>query len=196
MVKKILWLGMALLCLALTASVRYGARQRRERLRLESNQQALLEQNSRYRVRDSLNAASVRVLTLRTDEFKRGFAELGSLVRDMGIRLKRIENISSSSIQSAYDIKAPVVDTALVRRDTVVQSRLIRYASPYIRLDGVVDGSVFRGTIETYDTLTQVVHRIPRRFLFIKYGTKELRQEIVSSNPHTRITYSRSVVVK
>ena len=38
--------------------------------------------------------------------------------------------------------------------------------------------------------LRQVVHRIPRRFLFIRWGTKALRQEIVSSNPHTRIVYS------
>ena len=44
--------------------------------------------------------------------------------------------------------------------------------------------------VESTDTLRQVVHRIPRRFLFIRWGTKALRQEIVPSNPHTRIVYS------
>ena len=44
--------------------------------------------------------------------------------------------------------------------------------------------------VESTDTLRQVVHRVPRRFLFIRWGTKALRQEIVSSNPHTRIVYS------
>ena len=42
----------------------------------------------------------------------------------------------------------------------------------------------------------QVVHRIPRRFLFIRWGTKALRQEIVPSNPHTRIVYSEYVKIE
>ena len=38
--------------------------------------------------------------------------------------------------------------------------------------------------IRSVDT-RQAVHRIPRRFLFIRWGTKALRREIVSTNPHT-----------
>lgn len=41
--------------------------------------------------------------------------------------------------------------------------------------------------------IPQEVCRVPRRLWFIRWGTKELRQEIVSSNPHTRITYNRCV---
>ena len=47
--------------------------------------------------------------------------------------------------------------------------------------------------VESVDTLRQVVHRVPRRFLFIRFGTKAVRQEIVSSNPHTRIVYAEYV---
>ena len=50
--------------------------------------------------------------------------------------------------------------------------------------------------VESADTLRQVVHRIPRRFLFIRWGTKALRQEIVPSNPHTRIVYSEYVKIE
>ena len=46
------------------------------------------------------------------------------------------------------------------------------------------------------DTLRQAVHRIPRRFLFIRWGTKALRQEIVSTNPHTRIVYAEYVKIE
>ena len=46
------------------------------------------------------------------------------------------------------------------------------------------------------EILRQVVHRIPRRFLFIRWGTKALRQEIVPSNPHTRIVYSEYVKIE
>lgn len=50
--------------------------------------------------------------------------------------------------------------------------------------------------IESRDTLRQIVHRIPRRFLFIRWGTKALRQEIISSNPHTRIVYSEYIRIE
>ena len=36
----------------------------------------------------------------------------------------------------------------------------------------------------------------PRRFLFIRWGTKALRQEIISSNPHTRIVYSEYIRIE
>ena len=51
-------------------------------------------------------------------------------------------------------------------------------------------------SIACIDTLRQVVHRIPRRFLFIRWGTKALRQEIVSTNPHTRIVYAEYVKIE
>ena len=50
--------------------------------------------------------------------------------------------------------------------------------------------------IRSVDTLRQAVHRIPRRFLFIRWGTKALRQEIVSTNPHTRIVYAEYVKIE
>ena len=56
--------------------------------------------------------------------------------------------------------------------------------------------SVGHGRIRSVDTLRQVVHRVPRRFLFIRWGTKALRQQIVSSNPHTRIVYTEYVRIE
>ena len=50
--------------------------------------------------------------------------------------------------------------------------------------------------VASTDTLHQIVHRIPRRFLFIRWGTKALRQEIVSSNPHTRIVHTEYVKIE
>ena len=40
------------------------------------------------------------------------------------------------------------------------------------------------------DTIKQIVHRVPKKFLFIKYGTKGIKQEVVSKNPHTKIVFT------
>ncbi len=176
---------------------RWGVAQKRERQRLEANQAAFLEKEREYILRDSLNAVSIGMMTLKTAEFSEHFSEMAALVRDMGLRLKRIENISQNAMRSDYAITAPVRDTIIaVDSATFAKGLSLSYKSPWIELGGTITEGTFEGTVVTYDTLTQVVHRIPKRFLFLRFGTKELRQEIVSSNPNTRLTYSRSITIE
>ena len=46
------------------------------------------------------------------------------------------------------------------------------------------------------DTLDQVIYRVPRRFLFIRWGTKEIRQAVSVRDPKSTIVYSEYVVLK
>lgn len=50
--------------------------------------------------------------------------------------------------------------------------------------------------IQSVDTLFQVVHRVPKQWLFFRWGIKAIRQEIVSSNPHTKVVYSEYIELK
>lgn len=188
------------LLLLLSVSVRYGLNQRADRERLEKNQQALLEENERYRINDSLNAYSSALLSVKMSEFKENFSQLHANIKELGLRMKRVESVTSTLAQSNYQITTPVVDSVVfsqmagtIEKDTL---KTVRYDSPHISLSGYIQDHLFTGEIATYDTLTQVVHRIPRRFLFLRWGTKQLRQEIYSSNPHTHITYSRVIEIR
>lgn len=196
---------------ALSLSVDYGIKKNADCKRLALNQSTLLEQAEQFRVRDSLNGASIRVMTLRESEFKDHFAGLNALIKDMGMRVKRVESISETAIAGRYDIETEVRDSVIARprHDTDAELsdaksvspvlpelvQTIRYADPHLTLSGVIRDKVFVGNIVCRDTLTQIVHRIPRKFWFVRWGTKELRQEIVSSNPHTQITYARHIKV-
>lgn len=72
-------------------------------------------------------------------------------------------------------------------------ARRFRWADAWISVEGVVTADSIACRVESVDTLRQIVHRVPRRFLFIRWGTKAIRQQIVSSNPHTRIVYTEYV---
>lgn len=74
--------------------------------------------------------------------------------------------------------------------------RVFRWHDAWVSVEGVVAGDSVACRVRSVDTLRQIVHRIPRRFLFIRWGTKALRQEIVSSNPHTHIVYTRYVKIE
>ena len=78
-------------------------------------------------------------------------------------------------------------------RDT---ARVFRWRDTWVSVEGRIGRDLVACRIRSVDTLRQAVHRIPRRFLFIRWGTKALRQEIVSTNPHTRIVYAEYVKIE
>jgi hypothetical protein len=162
---------------------------RRENRTLSRNVSALLETAETYRVRDSLHAAGIGALELKASEYERFRAEDARLIDELHIRLKRAESIAKSATESRYEITTVVRDTVVVSENRADTARTFSHRTPYIELDGVLRPDTVEVSIVTRDTLLQVVHRVPRRFLFIRYGTKAIRQEVVSTNPHTEITY-------
>ena len=177
----------------------YG-RYRRENRRLTQNQHALAAGIERYRTRLGQEAASVQALRLRCAEFEELRAADAAEIRRLGIKLRRLEAAARTAPATKVEIRTPVRDTVVVRlRDTLVVRdtlRLFRWRDAWVRVEGAVTADSVLCRVESADTLRQVVHRIPRRFLFIRWGTKALRQEIVPSNPHTRIVYSEYVKIE
>ena len=121
-------------------------------------------------------------------------------IRRLGLKIRRLEAAAKTVTATEAEIRTPLRDTVVVRsgdphpvRDSV---RLFRWRDPWVTVEGSIgrDSAVCR--IRSIDTLRQVVHRIPRRFLFIRWGTKALRQEIVSTNPHTRIVHAEYVKIE
>lgn len=163
-----------------------------ERQRLEQNQSVLLGELQRYKVSDSLNAARVDALTLTVDAFRKNFKEQASLIKEMGIKLNRVLSYTSLATETTNNITTTVRDS-LVLREAPTPLQVIQYSDKWISLDGYIEEREFHGRVTTRDSIEQVVHRVPRKFLFIKYGTKGIRQEIVSKNPNTEISYLRYI---
>ena len=176
--KKYLFLYAVLI----TALLAYGyTRYRHETRRLTQNQNALASGIEHYRTRLGQEAASVQALRLRCAEFERLRAGDADTIRRLGIRLRRLEAVAKTVTATSVDLRTPVRDTVvLLRRDTLRirdTLKLFRWRDAWVTVEGRI-------------RTDSVAHRVPRRFLFIRWGTKALRQEIVSSNPHTRIIYS------
>lgn len=76
------------------------------------------------------------------------------------------------------------------RGDTV---RVFRWQDAWTTVEGVVTADSVICRVESIDTLHQVVYRVPHRFLFFRWGTKAVRQEISSSNPHARIVWTEHI---
>lgn len=169
-----------------------------ERQRLEANQRSLMTDVEYYRTRDSLSAAGVERLTLTNREFRRHAEELERSVEDLQLKLRRLQSASRTAITTAYPVETRLRDTVILHdtlnvRDTV---RLLQFENPWLTLDGILEDNIFRGRIESRDTLVQLIHRVPRRLWFLRLGTKAIRQEVTTRNPYSRITFTEYIELK
>lgn len=163
--------------------------------RHKSNSEALMQSVEHYRTAANEAAASVQILRLRCGEFEELRAADAEKIRQMGLKIRRLESAAKSVVQTKVEVVAPVRDTVVVR-DTVHTTdtlRLFRWQDSWVTIDGVIDNDSVTCSLRSVDTLRQVVYRVPRRFWFIKFGTKAIRQHITSSNPHTDIVYTEYI---
>lgn len=163
--------------------------------RLKGNEKALIEKAQYFESESGKSASSVYKLTLTKRELEAHNATLIEGINDLKIKLRRVQSASQTAQSSNYDVKTIIKDTTIFR-DKIVKLRKIDYADAWMTFKGTIDSNIFTGNIKTYDTLIQVVHRIPRKFLFFRFGTKAIRQDIVTRNPHSNITYTEYIELK
>ena len=133
--KKILFIY----ALCATAVVAWGILRHKEAQRLENNQTALSEQVEHYRTRLGEEAASVRALQLRCDEFRKMREADIRRIRALGIKLRRLESTATTSVTTGVAVHTVVRDTVILHdtlrvfhwRDEWVTgaSAAIRYAA-------------------------------------------------------------------
>lgn len=171
-----------------------------ENRRLAQNQTALTAEITHYRTQAGADAASVRALRLRCGEFESLRAADAREIRRLGIRIRRLEAAAKAVTATQTEVCMPLRDTVVagIRGSLPVHDtmRVFRWRDPWVSVEGRIDKDSVACRIRSVDTLRQVIHRIPRRFLFIRWGTKAIRQEIVSTNPHTRIVHAEYVKIE
>jgi predicted transcriptional regulator len=106
------------------------------------------------------------------------------------VRNWQVEVLPSHDVSTCLPVTPPADFTPL-RGGTGGETLSFIWHDPWLSLSGSISDSLFHGTVSATDTLDIVVHRVPKRFLFFRFGCREVRMDIISRNPHTRLTYAR-----
>ncbi|MBE6194676.1 MAG: hypothetical protein E7140_02965 [Rikenellaceae bacterium] len=168
-------------------------RTHREVARLRNNNEALTTETTLYRTRLDESAASVVALQHKLKEYREQHAHDTKRIKALGVRLRRVESIATAASQTKIETVTPLHDTLFLDRLLPDTASIFRWSDNWVRIEGTIRNGKAECRIESIDTLRQVIHRVPRKFLFFRYGTKAIRQEIISSNPHTRIVYAEYI---
>lgn len=168
---------------------------REEKKRLTNNQESLLSDIEYYKTESGKNAASVQKLVLTKSELEKHCKDLTQTVKDLGIKVKRLQSATTTVTKTEIEIRTVVRDS-IVYRDRPVILKTINWKDPWIKLNGVLDGDDFSAKIQSIDSLSHVAHRVPKKFLFFRFGTKAVRLEVVNKNPHNQIVYTEYIEVR
>lgn len=184
------------LLIACTYVYRQTKETRKENARLEKNQAALVDSVRHRKTETGKEVASVQSVTVNNTELKEQFQDLNDMVKDLGLKLKRVQQINKASSETKIKAATDLKDSIIYVDSSAYKIQAIRYSDPWVNVEGILDKKKVSMDIVSRDTLYTVLHRVPKKFLFFKFGTKCIRQEIVSSNPHTRITFARTVLLE
>ena len=190
--KFLLWVAVVALILVAICGVALSYLIK-ENARLRGNQHALIEGVEFYRTERGKSAASVEVLQLELSEFRAQRQRDAEEIASLGIRLRRAESYAKSVAVTTLADTVIVRDTVVLRDTVTMPARHFAGEDAWSRVEGILFGDSLHYAIRTTDTLHQVLHRVPRKFLFITYGTKAIRQEVWSSNPNTELIYTEYI---
>lgn len=163
-----------------------------EHKRLADNQDILLHNGEVGigRTPSGKSVASSAALHLTASELRRKpDSLLAKTMKELKIKSSRVVAASGASSSTSVDVAAAIAT------DSLPAIRHVEWSDPWVRMHGTIEGDTFRAHIESRDTLQMIVHRVPKRFLFFRFGTKAVRMEVVSQNPHTTLCYPKLIFV-
>lgn len=167
---------------------------------LTAERQHLASEVTHYRTLAGESAASVEALRLHTAELERLRSADAATINELRLRLRRVESLTTTALEGTYSASVPILhDTTSLLAEGMRHPSPVRHfewSDTWATVRGRIEEDSVHCEIKTVDTLRQIVHRVPYRFLFFRFGTRALRQEIISSNPHNRIVYAEYIEVE
>lgn len=168
---------------------------------LQTNVGTLLTGAEQYKVKDSLQVATIANLELSISEYRRYKAEDKKLLESLKIDNKRLKGIISTKTESFYMQTTLLRDSVkmLLTPDSIevpVKMKVASFSDTWHSLNIKIQGDSLNYKLKTKESLLITNHVVPKRFLFFKYGCREVRTEVVSKNPYVEDIQVESITIK
>lgn len=162
---------------------------------LLNNVDALLKQSTHN---DSLRSLRTNELILTTKQIEAYFPNVEQALKDMDIKIRKLDRFSSFNSTSDYHIKTKIRDTVWIKKEKVIRdtvpAQYTHYSDNWIGFEQAIvsDSAYTRIIVRDSISIVQSWER-PRKFWFIRYGRKKYYQTIKNFNPHSTITHSLNI---
>ena len=168
---------------------------------LQTNVGTLLTGAEQYKVKDSLQVATIANLELSISEYRRYKAEDKKLLESLKIDNKRLKGVINTQTEAYYQQTTLLRDSVkmLLSPDSIkipVSIKTASFADQWHSLNVTIQGDSLNYKLKTKESLLVTNHIVPKRFLFFKYGCREVRTEVVSRNPYVKDIQVESITIR
>lgn len=195
--KKYLIIAIVVLFAALSGTGWLLYREHQEKLRIKGNQDALMEENRVYRLRDSSQVSSTQALQFTKKEFKQYIDSSQSvLLKQMDVKIRQVQSIASATITTEGEARTSSRDTIIYMPGnlTPIKAGYWKWKDDWISLETIeVDTNRFINYLYK-EKMDQVVYRERVGWKFWK--RKPVRQDIHFSNKNTKIDYNQYIEIQ
>lgn len=167
------------------------------------NVETLFTSVENYKVQDSLQAATIGDLQLTLSQYKQFRAEDAELISNLKVDNKRLQGVVTTQTESYYQHTAILRDSVkmlITRKPDSIKIPIIvktaNFADEWHRLNIVIDGDSLNYRLITKESLIITNHIVPKKFLWFKFGCKEVRTDVVSKNPYVENIDVESITIK
>lgn len=176
----------------------YIIKLRAERQQLAANVESLMAGTEQYQTEAGRHAARAQQLVLTTAELESQCADLKARLADMGVQNKYLQKAVAANMQTEVKVDTLVRDSIVYVPQLAVLDtfQVVRWADAWVQLHGTISKGRFTASITSQDSLTVAIHRVPKKFWFIRWGTKRVECDVSSSNPHTQINAVKCVEIR
>ena len=167
------------------------------------NVETLFTSVESYKVQDSLQAATIGDLQLTLKQYKQFRAEDAQLISNLKVDNKRLQGVVTTQTESYYQHTAALRDSVKMLITKVPDSikvpiivKTANFSDAWHSLNIVIDGDSLNYRLRTKESLIITNHVVPKRFLWFKFGCKEVRTDVVSKNPYVENIDVESITIK
>lgn len=167
------------------------------------NVETLFTSVESYKIQDSLQAATIGDLQLTLKQYKQFRAEDAQLISSLKVDNKRLQGVVTTQTESYYQHTAALRDSVKMLITKVPDSikvpiivKTANFADAWHSLNIVIDGDSLNYRLRTKESLIITNHVVPKKFLWFKFGCKEVRTDVVSKNPYVESISLESITIK
>lgn len=169
-------------------------RQRSENRRLADNNRTLTERLAHTTALANSQRLSIGRLRMTAGELEELRPTHALRIEQLGINLRNARALTLTATHTLLDTLLPPPPSPERLSDSITTP--IRWNDAWVSLTLTPNPDGTHLHFISHDTITQVVHRIPYKWWIFRWGTKALRQEIRSSNPHTKLVFSEYIEIE
>lgn len=167
--------------------------------RLSDNQKALTDSVRHYMTENGTQAMRIRQLELTAKEYMDLYNEGKGTIEELNVKVKRLEHLSKTAVKTEVRVETVLRDTVIVEVESGKETKAMAFDwnDGWNNISGTVypNDSVVCG-YEGTDTLTVACVKVPKKFLFFRFGCKYVDVSISNRNPKSRIVYNQTVKFK